>query len=265
MSASTIEIKEKIRLMLNLAENSAASEGEINNAMRFAAKLMATHHITQEEIDAYRGSGHEKAALYDRMASDVVYSQKMRLANWEIALVRFVEKFVGSVQHYLNNSLVDLKGDNNLIVFGEDGKPLQRRAFVFYGPSEDVELATDLYVELSFEIACMARMRFGGSVKGSGGDYASGFVAGLSERLRSQKALLASCSDSTALVVQSDKAIALKRETASQWLEKAKGIKLVGGAKRAAHKQFDAAAFGQGKADSEKWNQTQAKRQQRLN
>jgi len=46
----TTRIKEKIRKLLNLAEDDGAMEGEINNALNFARRLMLQHNISEEDI-----------------------------------------------------------------------------------------------------------------------------------------------------------------------------------------------------------------------
>lgn len=258
-AANIAEIKEKIRLMLNLADSSKNdSEGEINNAMRFAAKLMATYHISEDDMEKYK-DGHEKAALHERMDCDKVYSQGAKLALWEELLVGFVCQFVGSVQSYVKTQPEQLRGDNGTIVFSRKGQPEIRRVFVFYGPDEDVKLATDLYVELSFEIACMSRMRYGSVLRSDGAMYCRGFVAGLSRRLSEQKLALQRMSDSTALVVQSDKNALVKCKAASQWLAETQGIKLTSRKANYSAGNGNMDAFEKGKSDSEKWNNTQTR------
>lgn len=265
MTANINEIKEKIRLMLNLANpDKNNAEGEINNAMRFAAKLMAQYHISESDMENYR-DGHEKAAVIERMEAEKVYSQGAKLALWEELLVGWVCKFVGSVQSYVNNRPEELRSDNGTIVFSRKGTPEIRRVFVFYGPDEDVKLATDIYTELSFEIACMARMRYGSVLRSDGAMYARGFVAGLSRRLVEQRAMLQRLSDSTALVVQSDKNALAKCKAATAWLAESKGIKLTSRKSNYNSGNGNMEAFEKGKADSEKWKNTQSRQNKLTN
>jgi len=56
-------VKDTIRKLLNLAENDGAADGEIDNALRFARRLMHQHHLSEEDID--RSDPDSKAARED--------------------------------------------------------------------------------------------------------------------------------------------------------------------------------------------------------
>jgi len=44
------QIKERIRKLLNLANDDAAMGGEVRNAIAFAERLMATHHLSEADL-----------------------------------------------------------------------------------------------------------------------------------------------------------------------------------------------------------------------
>lgn len=250
MAASSISIKEKIRLLLNLAKDDGASSGEIDNAMRFATMLMAKYHINEDEINKHT-DGHERAALYDRMGVGRSYSQTMKLGYWEKLLATFCCQFVGSVQCYISNGKEVVK-ENGIIKCDSDGNSVIRRAFVFYGVDEDVQLTIDLYNELSVIIAATARMKHGSVMKSSGGDYAQGFVSGLFTRLQNQQLLISQSSESRSLVVQSNEMIELKKSMAKKWLAEQQNIKVRQNKTKRRVKTFDHSAWLNGQSDGKK-------------
>ena len=94
------EIKARIRALLNTASNDASTEGEIDNAMRFAQRLMHRHHLTEDEcLDD--GNIHEKAADQDwEMDTGRAAVNSSMFRAWELALGLWVAKFVGGVKHF---------------------------------------------------------------------------------------------------------------------------------------------------------------------
>lgn len=51
MIGSSNKILDKIRKLMTLAKDDAASEGEIENAMKMAKTLMMKHNISEKSID----------------------------------------------------------------------------------------------------------------------------------------------------------------------------------------------------------------------
>lgn len=232
-------IKDRIRKLMNVAENDASTEGEIDNAMRFARQMMESHHLSEEDlavepVDQWDAIDKASCGRFHAMMGSKIYL-------WETSLGWFVGRFVGGVKHYLHT--------------GCDRK----KAFVFYGVEGDARLAADLMSELRETIIAMARLRYGGCFKGKGGSYSEGFVSGLSERLKRQekeeREKLTSSGDTTGMILVERRADLVKRKVsrAETYLTEELGIRLSSGASRSGSR-YNHEAFQAGQADGRRAN-----------
>ena len=246
MTENTDKIKKTIRDLFNLAENDAAAEGEVENAIRFARRLLDKHHLSEEEC---RKDPTMNAARSEVMEENGCVVGNGKLAYWEKQLGGFVQQFVGSVGCYLDYPK-EVKIDGRL-QFGDDGKPLVARRVVFFGVAEDAAMASNLYKTLQLTIATMARFRYGGAHRGDGRTYCEGYVSGLYSKLREAVRIDSIDSESRALVVQSTALAKASKERAIAWRERVTGRKLRAGNARSVGAS-DPNAYNQGKADGAK-------------
>ena len=247
MSESLESVKKTIRDLLNLARNDAATEGEIDNAIRFARRLMDRHHIDEDDCH----DPHTAAAVEELMDCGENWLDNQFINQWEHGLAWFVRNLVGSVGHYINRPQTVRK--NGVLVFNANGKPRVASGFTFYGPAEDVVLATELFDNLRQTVIVMARLKHGGAMQGPGRSYAEGFVAGMSEKLsESRRADESASAESRALIVRSTALAKVKQEKAKNWLATAKGIKLRNRSGGGGGGQYHGNAYGEGRADGRK-------------
>jgi hypothetical protein len=212
------QVKDKIRKLMNVAKNDAASEGEIENAIRAAQALLMKHQLSEDEIG--------EAGRRHKMQQDKAFTRGRHVSTWECGLASFVRDFVGAVSVY-KESNIPYK------IFCEEGRSIQLKgAFTFYGPEEDVALAIELFSDLQLLIATMARRKYQGLFKGKGRMYAEGFTGGLNSQLQRSRAQLKRDKSSTALVVQSEKRNQVIRREATEWLNREQGVSLTTSSRR---------------------------------
>lgn len=231
---------ERIRKLLTLAGDTSATQGEIENAMRFAQRLMAEHEIAEHEAQAQGGEDRvdPRAPIRtDDYTRRTVPGGSERAATWEGWLGSYLADLVGGIGVYINKREGATRRENGIGV--------RVVGYCFYGDPEACELAADLWAELRETIATSAVMGYGGCYRGEGRAYAEGFVLGLIEKLREEraaerrgeaKALPDPTGQSTAIVpLRPDQRAALdlvhkrKKDAASHWLKTSCGIKLGGG------------------------------------
>lgn len=213
MSTEISQVKDTIRKLLNLANNAAATDGEVNNAIKFAQRLLTAHHLSEDEIHSEEPP---------KMGKGMVYASGARADAWEQTLASFTSKFIGSVGVY-NAGKQTLKNSAGFVQTDpKTGEPKKRVQFIFYGLDDETQLAQDIYNSLSQTITTMSLLKYGSPFRLAGRDYANGFVSGLFTKVKDEKEKLMQESSSTALVVQSDKMALAKLERAKSWL----GIKL---------------------------------------
>lgn len=234
MTQNIDEVKRTIKDLLNLANNEAAFDGEIENALLHASRLMTAYHLSEDEI---KEDEKPKEPEYDRTT---YYSKGTSVTHWELELAHFVNKLVGSTGHYTSYA----------VEIGETKKT----PVIFYGVAEDVELAYTLYKDLSFIIHSMARLRYKGSLRGPGREYAEGFVEGLKTKLESAVEKDKDTSIETrGLIIRSQEIAIRKKTDARNWLAKAHNIKL-----RSYSRNFGGKSYGdaksQGRTDGSKLN-----------
>lgn len=233
------KVKEKIRLLLNVAKNEASTDGEIDNAMRFAASMMAAYHLDESEI---------KEVHIDVKKDIRLYGHGVSIASWESYLAGFVRDFVGSIGVYID---LNKQSSINTGVQFQNGRVKHGQSIVFYGSSEEVEFAKELFSDLSHMIAAMAKLKFGTFLRKEGRSYADGFVAGLRSKLKVETEKLSLGDQQTRTLIVQSQAIALrKQEEAKQWLLEQKGLKLKG--KKQHSTRHYSGAYSQGHEDGKR-------------
>jgi len=146
------KIKARVRKLLDLARDGSATEGEVENAMRFAQKLMDDHHLSEDQC-----------AVEDmEFDLDSIQIKSSRTMPWELTLAHAIQMTVGTVQWY--RRAMRYPG----------GKREVR--FEFYGPVDDVSLAKEMWSAMHFTIEFLAHKKYGAARRGSGRDYAIGFA-----------------------------------------------------------------------------------------
>jgi len=229
MTADVERVKNRIRKLLNVAKNDAATEGEIDNALRFAKDMMDSHHLSEEDLvdepeDQYKAAA---AAKRDR----VFVSAAGKFYTWEKWLSSFVAEFVGGVGVYLDRGKRIARDHRGVVILDDWGEPYRAVRYCFYGIAEDVHIAAELFHELRLTIKAMARLRWGSCYVKDGGVYCEGFVMGLCTKIERQKKRqrqIAQQSGSTALVLvdRRNDLVAFKKKKATDWLAKSVGIRL---------------------------------------
>ena len=242
------KVKDKLTKLLALSEDSAASAGEIENALAMAGKLMAKHNVAREDLDTSSSNPTENVSFNQSVSFCL---KTLRLA-WEMDLARFVTEFIPSADYYITKGVPVRR--NGMAEVGDDGQIRLSCAITFYGPKEDSLAAMELYDELQTVIQAMALIRWASFSANEGAGYAEGFVYGLREsQMKATKKL--SNEDGGALILVSSQNALILRDGAKLWLAKEKGIKLKSGAGvRSKSKGWDGASYGEGRADGKNYN-----------
>lgn len=248
------DVRDKICKLLAVAADEAATQSEIENAMRAADALMMRHRISEEELRRYRYSH----AIPDevRCAREQVWSTDKGLAEWETALAWFVCRFVGTVQWYRQTNCV-VRSPAGVLPGTKTGRVRTANQVSFYGPAEDVEIVVELWRELQRTVIVLSQLKYGGSLRGPSRSYAEGFVNGLSDRLRVARQQIEQQQQSegcgTALVVQNQQLAARQRAVATTWLQAELGVR-VRSSGGGGNGKYHHGAFGQGQADGRNTN-----------
>jgi hypothetical protein len=262
-------IKLKIQALINLGEDDGATEAEAENAMRFARRLMLQHNVSPEDMEEAKDA-HESAADAEQVQYGQVgvEGQTSGLTAWEGSLAWAVSLLVGTVKWYKAGT-VPRKRANGTIEFDSDtGMPKTRSVIKFYGPVDDCRDAQQLMAEWSLAVVALARLKFGGALRGDGRSYCEGFCDALYHKMndikreeqklidaqKAQQQLPQGATRSTALMVMNGNQLMLaKQERAKKWLEEEAGIKLSsGGSSRVGSHNSD--AYGAGQADGRSAN-----------
>lgn len=238
MSRNIEEVKQRIRKLLNVASGNAATEGEIDNAMRFARRLMIVNQLDESDIPTTSTDPHEAAADRETYSQTASLSISRNLSNWENDLAHVICALIGTVKFYQKSQKVLRKTAHATLKMNDrTGRPDRATQINFYGPEEDAADASELFEEWTQLIAAMARMKYGGALRGEGRCYAEGFVAGVERSVESIKAEERKLIDQRQTLTGVDKTTALslvnatglmkaKRERGSQWLADTAGVKL---------------------------------------
>lgn len=259
-----------IKAMLNLANNEAASQGEIDNAMRFVARLMEQHQLSDDDINAVDN----KLLDLERaeMAHQQCYYNGHKLSEWEGSVASYVCELVGGVKCYVNAE--QPYRVNGIVQYHPkpySHKPMLKPIVTFYGVAEDAEIARLLFAEITTTIATMAKLKWGAIFRGNGREYCTGFAQGLWTKLyrdrdvQRQKALTAS-SGSTALVAIDNRALIVKKkeELAVAYREETLGIKkLRKGSNFSGNRKGSHEARAEGREDGQRHN-VEATRRKKL-
>ena len=214
-------VKSRIRKLLALAEDDAQGEAEVCTAMKLAEAALEKYHLDRADIEADQ---QESAQIQEEYGANDAFMRGVKMTAWESTLGRAIDLLVGSVKHYHSYGIQKT---------GTFKAPKYKSKFIWYGPAEDVELATELFGEWQHVIATLAINKFGGFARKEGGSYAMGFAKSLEEKAEmtynSRKSTITK--STTALVHCNSGSLAdvlnKKREHASVWL-KTTGVKLGG-------------------------------------
>lgn len=228
MTQDTDKIKDKIRKLLNLAGDSGAFPGEIDNALRFARRLMVEHNIPEDSFKKQHDIGAE--AQSTSYAKADAYSFGRDVTKWETTLMHAICLLIGTINHYNGRTKVFKRNAEGKIELGPRGENRTVTHLVFYGPAADARDAVDLFAEWVHIIVTMARLKYGSYVRGGARSYCEGFAYGLytnMQKIRAEEKEEFKKSDGRALVVfNALNMMEAKRNQAQVWLRTEAGIKL---------------------------------------
>jgi hypothetical protein len=255
------DVKQQIRKILSIANDDAASEQEVQNALAIAAKLMDRHHLSEEDLQTSPEDQEQDARTAPRTKQSV-HGDNVKMPQWEKTLARTVAAIVGGVGYYCHAS-APLTTPAGLPMRDGRGNQLKASTIVFYGIAEDVETATRLWNELRLAISALARLRYGSVARGDGAAYAEGFVAGVEEKRKERAAAelsearhLTYTGTSTAMVLveRRNALIQQKHELAREWLASPAGGSIRLGKTSGGGSSGSSDARGQGRTDGSKYN-----------
>jgi hypothetical protein len=250
-------VKEKLAKLLRLGEDTAASEGEIQNALNLATQMMAKHQLTREDIDMSAADPIAKVQLGRHFA----FCKGSTLTTWESNLTSFVKNFIGSVSCYNAGKMPIRRNGIATDFFGGAGDSAREAiAIAYYGSDDDARCAVSMFEELRDAIATMALIRWGGWMRGDGGAYAYGFVCGLLEAHRSAvKNLMNQDATTSALILKSETTALAIVEKGKDWLATTHGVQLrkKAGRRTVSYSSPNArTAMNEGKRDGSNYNPT---------
>lgn len=244
-------ITDKLAKLLRLSQDEAATDGEIANALNLAARLMAKHQLTRDDIDLNATDPIARV----RLGRHFAFSKSSKITSWEGQLAMFVTQFISSVSCYVGRAeMVKYKG---IAMLDSNGSPRTAVPVCFYGSDDDAESAVEMFAELRDAIATMAIVRWGGWARGDGGAYAEGFVSGLKTKIHdAQAALLTSDQQTHALTLQSNKLAIAIVDKAKDWLATEHKIKLGKRSGSSGSRSGSSAARREGRQDGANYNAT---------
>ena len=255
------DVKDQIRKILSIANDDAASEQEVQNALAIAARLMDRHHLSEDDLQTSPQEQEQDARTAPRTKTQV-FSDNARMPQWEKSLAGVVAKIVGGVGYYVSPP-VYRQTAAGLAVRDANGKATKATSLVFYGIAEDVETAIQLWGELRLAISALARLRYGSVARGDGAAYAEGFVAGVEENRTEREATeysearrLTYTGTSTAMVLveRRNALIQQKATLAKAWLASPEGGGIKLRMQSAGGSTGSSDARGQGRTDGGKYN-----------
>lgn len=136
-----------------------ATEGEVENSIRLARRLMAEYNVSESEIHSADPSKIE--------IQDFVALRRITLDYWE-KTVAVIPCEVCDVKAYTTTSFSD-------------------QTIHFVGLPRDVAMATELLKSLIVTISVMSKMKFGKSWTMKHRSYCMGFIDGCLKKLRDEK------------------------------------------------------------------------------
>ncbi len=260
------DVKQQIRKLLNIAADDAASEAEIENALAIAAKIMARHHLSEDDlaVDPLQ----QTADIHTAEKGKANAYGGLRMACWEKVLAKVTAQIVGGVGYYVAGSC-PVMTPSGLPARDRNGNQISAGAVTFYGIAEDCGMAVRLYDELRLAIISLARIRYGSVFKGDGAAYAEGFVSGLqmqqenrehTERAEAQKLLTDGGGGSALILVDRRRDLIQQKNTAARkWLESPAGGSVRLGKSSAGGSRGDYGARENGRADGSRYNASAAR------
>ena len=245
------KIKDRIRQMLAIASNDASSDGEIDNAIRFARNLMDQHRLSENDLVVEPAD--QKQAINDAPKDRAFVTIGGKIYAWESQLAHAVGQIVGC-PFYTNGDKTRLaRSRAGYVRFDAKGEAMRGKSIVFYGIAEDAWLAAELYEELRTTIITLARLKWGGCYKGDGGRYAEGFVDGINSKITSQEKqerINATGVNSLILIERRNDLVVHTNRVARNWLT-SQGVRLSKGTPRPGA-NGSANAYGSGVADGQR-------------
>lgn len=178
------DIREKIKGLLNIAKDDAASEHEVETALRLATRLMEKNQLSEEDLVGDPVA--QRNSVRDEKKVKQSSSVGTKIWTWETILSSAVQQVVPGVGVFSCKS--QEKTPSGLIVRDEKGEPKKVGQFVFFGSEEDVEIAIRVFSEVRLAVIALARLKYGSVFRGDGAAYAEGFCTGLYHKLKSEKA-----------------------------------------------------------------------------
>lgn len=203
------DILNKVRKMMNLAHGEGASEGEIENALRMARKLMTEYGITEEQLNVNVENTTE--------ITDEIGAQRCGFQQWEQSLAGVIGNIcdVGTYRKR-RPSMMDI---------------------CFYGFKHDVAVAREVYATMLVSVKLLARMRCGKGWTSSHRSYADGFVAGLQAKAYDMKR---QATQENAIILRKDIIV-------SKWAQEHLNLRVKKA--RAIKKAMDFTAYDKGRSD----------------
>lgn len=253
-------IKDRIRKLFRVAEDDAASQGEIDNAMRAAQALLYAHQLDEAELMKDDTSAQREA----RMNRYGVLTVSTYRTLWEITLAHFLCDLFGTIQWYFERGPKVKMTPAGLVKTKKNGKPEFGMRFYFYGLDEDAKLASEMFEELGLLIMTSAKLRTGDSaLRKDGKSYATGFVDGMKSRIEKVQIEMKKDSTGTALVVQQF-GLQCRKEGVS-WLAKEKGVVLRTGSPFKSRGRTRKDGYEKGFADGKSYDPDNVKRKKLTN
>ena len=246
-------IKDKLAKLLRLGEDTAASQGEIDNAITLATQMMAKYQLTRDDIDTSAADPVAKVALGRHFA----FCKGANMSTWEVVISHFVTAFIGSVSHYTAGKM-PVRRNGIADFFGApEGEARQACAVAFYGSDDDARCAVELFEELSQAISTMATIRWGGWARNDGAAYAYGFASSLRDaNAKARRQLHAADSTTSALMLRSETNALAIVSHAKAWLANTHKVKLVSKGRRSVRLSGgnSSRAYSDGQRDGSNYN-----------
>jgi len=219
---TTDDVVSKIRKMLNLAACTSASEGEIENALRFARNLMDEYNLA--EADLYLDQS-KAGQTYDSIVEAEACVRNGTVDRLDKHMLHVV-CYICGVRHFSRKRVVSGKQQEHLVLFG-----LPR----------DVAVAKAMHGQLMVSMRAMSRFACGPGWKKPHWDYCRGFVLRLIERAKEISKPASSSQQSCAIVLAKDSMVhRYSTEKLRLKLGKTRALRI-----------NDASMFNRGRADAD--------------
>ena len=220
------QIKNRINKLMAVAGDGIATEGEVNNAMDLAMKLIDKHNLDMAEFE--KKEQREEKIEYGKVQMN--YSSKI-MNHWEGQLALAICKLFGTVSCYRESTKSPFR-HNGVVQLDNKGDIIMTPSLQFYGPINDTKEAADLFRNWTISIGTMALTRWGGIYKGAGASYCEGFVKAIYEKVSqldtSRQLTMATkyqLGDSTTAITLMER-YKLIKTGARQWLNETQGVRL---------------------------------------